>query len=305
MPWAPEQFEDAKVRILTRAFEEAVTGWHRSTRRDDADAAERGHGLGIANSERHAGDAIRGASRRAFDELRQLLVDVYGTVPPEAADWLHQAVVDRANAAATGLGRQLQERRTQNRVATNGADEHVRRAAAETARDIDIELLPLRLRAQLAELTPPVRRTTTDGPTSDVFICHASEDKQDVAEPLANRLVGLGYEVWLDKFALKLGDRLLEKIDEGINTCRFGVVILSPRFFEKQWPKRELAGLAAREDAEDRPFILPVRVNLTQAELARHSALLAAVLGVEWSRGIDEVIRQIVDVVGAPVARDA
>src|SRR5262245_61847227 len=97
---------------------------------------------------------------------------------------------------------------------------------------------------------------------------------------------------------LKLGDRLLDKIDEGITTCRFGVVILSPAFFAKQWPKRELSGLAAREDAEDRTIILPVRVNLDQAELTKYSSTLAAILGVDWSAGLDAVVGQIVAVIG-------
>jgi hypothetical protein len=106
--------------------------------------------------------------------------------------------------------------------------------------------------------------------------------------------------VWLDKFTLKLGDRLLDKIDDGIAKCRFGVVILSARFFDKKWTKRELAGLAAREDGEDRPFILPVRVDIDQAALAALSPTLAAILGALWSHGLDSVVKAIVDVIGPP-----
>jgi len=40
----------------------------------------------------------------------------------------------------------------------------------------------------------------------DVFICHASEDKDAVARPLAKALEARGLTVWLDEFQIKLGD---------------------------------------------------------------------------------------------------
>jgi hypothetical protein len=38
---------------------------------------------------------------------------------------------------------------------------------------------------------------------------------------------------------------------------RFGVVILSPAFFAKEWPNKELDGLVAREDSRGK-VILPI-----------------------------------------------
>ena len=77
----------------------------------------------------------------------------------------------------------------------------------------------------------------------------------------------------VDESEITIGDRLLDKIDRGITSCRFGVVILSPSFFQKKWPRRELSGLAAREDAEDRKLILPIRFGLTPDEITKESAL--------------------------------
>ena len=50
----------------------------------------------------------------------------------------------------------------------------------------------------------------------DVFISHASEDKEEVARPLARALQEEGYCVWLDDNELSLGDSLRLKIDEGL-----------------------------------------------------------------------------------------
>ena len=50
---------------------------------------------------------------------------------------------------------------------------------------------------------------------SKIFLCHASEDKKFV-EKLAKDLMKFGLEVWFDKFEMKVGESLLEKINEGI-----------------------------------------------------------------------------------------
>ena len=81
----------------------------------------------------------------------------------------------------------------------------------------------------------------------DVFICHAREDKKDIAEPLAISLESRGKRVWLDKFILRIRDSLLKKIDEGLTNSRYGIVILGPSFFGKDWPQKELDGLTQKE----------------------------------------------------------
>src|SRR5215470_3540674 len=94
----------------------------------------------------------------------------------------------------------------------------------------------------------------------DVFISHATEDKDEVARPLAESLKDEGLEVWYDEFTLKLGMSLRQTIDRGLARSRFGVVILSPNFFKKHWPENELNGLATRE-SKRRQLILPVWHN--------------------------------------------
>jgi hypothetical protein len=81
----------------------------------------------------------------------------------------------------------------------------------------------------------------------DVFLSHASEDKDAIVRPLYAALDAIGVSVWFDEAVLELGDSLRRKIDDGLARCRYGVVILSPRFLEKQWPQHELDGLVARE----------------------------------------------------------
>lgn len=130
----------------------------------------------------------------------------------------------------------------------------------------------------------------------DVFVCHASEDKDSVARPLAEKLRASGLSVWYDEFSLALGDSLRGSIDRGLAESRFGVVILSPCFFSKKWPPAELNGLFAREILGDKT-ILPVWHNINQAEIAKHSPILADRVAARTLHGLDSVLERILDVV--------
>ena len=54
----------------------------------------------------------------------------------------------------------------------------------------------------------------------DAFISHASEDKEKLVRPLANVLTKMGYKVWYDEFALKVGDSLRQSIHKGLINSR-------------------------------------------------------------------------------------
>ena len=55
-----------------------------------------------------------------------------------------------------------------------------------------------------------------DSREHDVFISHASEDKDEIVRPLAIALRNAGLTVWYDEFELKIGDSLRQKIDKGL-----------------------------------------------------------------------------------------
>ena len=130
----------------------------------------------------------------------------------------------------------------------------------------------------------------------DIFISHAGEDKDAVARPLAERLRSLGLKVWYDEFTLSLGDSLRQSIDYGLANSRFGVVVLSPNFLAKNWPKKELDGLFSRE-TEGEKVILPVWHNIDQAGLSKHSPMMADRIAVSTSKGLDTVVKGIMKVV--------
>lgn len=169
------------------------------------------------------------------------------------------------------------------------------RVTAEGRRDAS--LFRAEIGSSLAEGSDPAAGSDLfSGKPADVFISHAGEDKPEVARPLADALTNLGWKVWLDELELKIGDSLSRQIDAALARSRFGVVILSPAFFAKEWPQRELAGLAARELATGVKVILPVWHNVDHEFIAKHSPTLADRLGVPTSRGIDKVTHEVADV---------
>jgi hypothetical protein len=131
----------------------------------------------------------------------------------------------------------------------------------------------------------------------DVFISHASEDKAAVVRPLQQLLENLGLHVWVDESQLKLGDSLTTKINEGLAHSRYGVVVLSPSFFAKQWPRKELDSLYSLQTK-----ILPVFHGLGAAELQTQYPLLADIKFVSTVAGIQEVALKIVEVVNPTYA---
>jgi len=129
-------------------------------------------------------------------------------------------------------------------------------------------------------------------PTRDVFLCHAGEDKAEVARPLAEALVARGYGVWFDEYELAIGDSLRRSIDQGLATSRFGLVVLSPSFFNKGWPQRELDGLTARETGDDL-VILPIWHQVDEEEVRRFSPPLADRLAARSEEGSDALAERV------------
>lgn len=157
------------------------------------------------------------------------------------------------------------------------------------------------MQAQFAKLYPEyisaMQRENDSTTHRDVFISHASADKEAVARPLAVELIGRGFSVWFDEFELRVGDSLRGKIDEGLASSSFGIVVLSREFFHtgRTWPRRELDGLTAREDAGGRSLILPIWHDISREEVAKFSPTLAGIFAVQSAtRTIAEMASELI-----------
>lgn len=137
-----------------------------------------------------------------------------------------------------------------------------------------------------------------DGQTWDVFISLASEDKEAVAEPLANALRAKGLRVWLDKTELRIGDSLRRKIDYGLAHSTFGVAVLSKSFFANGWPQYELDGIIGLSvNGEQR--MLPIWHEISRDEIAKQSPSLVDKIARNTAVStVAEIADEIAEVIG-------
>lgn len=128
----------------------------------------------------------------------------------------------------------------------------------------------------------------------DVFICHASEDKDSLVRPLAEALRMQQIDVWYDEFSIKIGDSLRQAIDRGLAGARFGLVVLSPAFFAKSWTHWELDGLVSRMMRERRGLVLPLWHNVGPDEVEAYSPSLSGRLALQSTLGVEALCSEII-----------
>ena len=132
----------------------------------------------------------------------------------------------------------------------------------------------VRQRLPLAQETNLFVADREEGKQYDVFISHASEDKEEVVRPLAIALQAKGVRVWYDEFEMKIGDSLRRKIDQGLANSRFGIVVISRSFIKKGWTNYELDGIMTKA-ISGQQVLLPIWHDITKQEVIDYSPSLA------------------------------
>lgn len=131
----------------------------------------------------------------------------------------------------------------------------------------------------------------------DVFISHASEDKDEIVRPLAVALRNAGLSVWYDEFELKIGDSLRQKIDRGLAKSRFGIVVLSKSFIKKGWTNYELDGIITKVVSGEQ-VLLPIWHNITKQEVVDFSPSIADKLARNTANfTVEEIADEIADLI--------
>lgn len=90
-----------------------------------------------------------------------------------------------------------------------------------------------------------------------VFISYSHNDKVFV-DKLAAHLVKNRARVWVDRWELKVGDSIIQRIQSAIKEADALIVVLSKAAVESEWCKKELTAGLVRELEEKRVVVLPV-----------------------------------------------
>lgn len=122
-----------------------------------------------------------------------------------------------------------------------------------------------------------------------VFLSYASEDFEFV-ERLAHALGTLNVSVWHAPGQLQPGDSIVEKIDTAMKSARFALLIISPSFLAKAWPKKEFHALTALALNDPGRRLIPVLHHLTDQDYLRQVPMMADIKWISSERGLDWIV---------------
>lgn len=129
----------------------------------------------------------------------------------------------------------------------------------------------------------------------DVFLSHAFEDK-NFTDPLAKSLIEAGVSVWYSGFELKVGDSIMDSVNEGIRNSNYGIAVLSPSYFFKKWTRAEINSIFAMETEEGKK-VLPILHKVSINDVAQNFSIMADRFALSSEIGIVQLVQKIVQVV--------
>lgn len=128
----------------------------------------------------------------------------------------------------------------------------------------------------------------------DVFISHASEDKNDFVEPLARALQVAGIKTWYDSDQIGWGQSIRQSIDKGLVNSRFCIVVLSPDFLKKYWTNYELNGIFQKDAISKGSIVLPVWHKVTREEIQQKNLTLTDMLAMNTAlHTIEDIVNSL------------
>jgi hypothetical protein len=129
----------------------------------------------------------------------------------------------------------------------------------------------------------------------DAFICHDHRDKSEFGDPVYEQLARMPLKIFYDKYSIRIGDDLVEKIERGLAECKFAIILVSKTFLEnKAWASHEMRALIHRQIAEGRKkLILPIWIDVSSEEVRARSPMLAKIAAQRFQDGVEELAREI------------
>ena len=97
----------------------------------------------------------------------------------------------------------------------------------------------------------------------DVFVSHANANKGEFVNALKAALQRLNINIWYDANKIDWGDNWKLQIKNGLDKCRFGIVVISPEFLGREWTDKELNELLQRQNGTGQKVVLPLLYNIT------------------------------------------
>jgi RNA-directed DNA polymerase len=158
----------------------------------------------------------------------------------------------------------------------------------------------LKFCARLIDLDPNpsrfIRQMVFGAADFDVFISHASEDKEAIARPIYEALQKRGIKAFLDEVHIGWGENFTTKINTALGAARHVVCVISQNSIDKDWPLAEVNTALAME-VNGQKTTLPVIVG--KPDLSK-LPLIRSKKWVNWSNDAEAVAAEVQQLLRPP-----
>lgn len=158
----------------------------------------------------------------------------------------------------------------------------------------DPTYIKLALKMAEHDSQPPrfIKRIKSEHNMYDVFLCHASEDKDAIVKPLYEELIGLGLNVFLDSEEIGWGDSLIDVINKALHKSKYVIAVMTENSVEKKWPQKEINAVLSNEIKHGKNKLLPL-IHGDAEEILGQNFLMSDKLYKEWKGNPREIAQAV------------
>ncbi len=126
----------------------------------------------------------------------------------------------------------------------------------------------------------------------DVFLCHASEDKEKIVEPLYQELSKIGIHAFYDTKEIGWGDSLVGVINKALLKSKYVIAVMTDSSVGKAWPQQEINSVLNGDISGGTKRLLPL-IYGNKDNILGNNFLMNDKLYVEWKNNPDEIAKKV------------
>ena len=120
-----------------------------------------------------------------------------------------------------------------------------------------------------------------------IFLCFSSKDRYDIVESIFYHIKNLGISVWYDRNEILMGDdRDYKNFVEGVDSCKYAIIILSPNSIESVCANEEI-DLIYNRFKNGKVYVFPVFYNIAANEVPEKYLWMKKLVYKELNISID------------------
>lgn len=130
-----------------------------------------------------------------------------------------------------------------------------------------------------------------------IFVSYNHQDRGFV-ERLANDLNAAGLPVWWDQWEIKVGQSIIQKVSDGIDSSAYLIAVLSPHSVQSSWVQREIGSALMKQlSAEREIIVLPLLAADCDVPLLLREIKWAD-FRESYSAGLDSLLSVLINDIG-------